>query len=98
MWINALRASSGRLTIAAMLLMGFLNSSLAGPPYRTDDPEPTDYGHYEIYAFTNGIVAEDGTSGASGIDFNYGGHQIFSSPQRSPWDIPFPMEAPSWVG
>jgi hypothetical protein len=73
MWISALRASSGRLTIAAMLLMGFLNSSLAGPPYRTDDPEPTDYGHYEIYAFTNGIVAEDGTSGASGIDFNYGG-------------------------
>jgi len=53
--------------------VGFLNPALAGPPYRTDDPEPTDYGHYEIYAFTNGIAAEDGTSGAGGIDFNYGG-------------------------
>jgi hypothetical protein len=69
----ALRACLGWLTVAAMSLMGFLNSALAGPPYRTDDPEPTDYGHYEIYAFTNGIVAEDGTSGAGGIDFNYGG-------------------------
>jgi hypothetical protein len=60
-------------TVAAMLLMRFFNSALAGPPYRTDDPEPTDYGHYEVYAFTNGIVADDGTSGAGGIDFNYGG-------------------------
>jgi Putative MetA-pathway of phenol degradation len=47
--------------------------SFAGPPYRSDDPEPTDYQHYEIYAFTNGIINQDGTSGAGGIDFNYGG-------------------------
>jgi Putative MetA-pathway of phenol degradation len=73
MWINALRASLGRLTVAVMSLVGFLNPTLAGPPYRTDDPEPTDYGHYEIYAFSNGIVADDGTTGAGGIDFNYGG-------------------------
>jgi hypothetical protein len=25
--------------------------ALAGPPYITDDPEPTDTGHYEIYFF-----------------------------------------------
>ena len=73
MRINGPRPSLGRLTIAATLLMGFLNPALAGPPYRTDDPEPTDYEHYEIYAFTNGIVAGDGTNGAGGIDFNYGG-------------------------
>jgi hypothetical protein len=71
--INALRASLGQLTVAAISLMAFLNSALAGPPYRTDDPEPTDYGHYEIYAFSNGIVTENGTTGAGGIDFNYGG-------------------------
>jgi len=47
-------------------------TALAGPPYVSDDPEPTDYQHYEIYLFTNGMNARDGTGGASGIDFNYG--------------------------
>jgi hypothetical protein len=44
----------------------------AGPPYVSDDPEPTDYQHYEIYVFTDGMNGREGTSGASGIDFNYG--------------------------
>jgi hypothetical protein len=39
----------------------------------TDDPVPTDYQHFEIYTFTGGTTARDGTGGASGIDFNYGG-------------------------
>lgn len=46
--------------------------ALAGPPYVTDDPEPTDYHHFEIYLFTGGTHARGDTSGASGIDFNYG--------------------------
>ncbi len=44
----------------------------AGPPYVSDDPETTDYRHYEIYAFTQGVRTDAGTSGSSGIDFNYG--------------------------
>jgi hypothetical protein len=44
-----------------------------GPPYLSDDPEPTDYKHFEIYAFSNGTVTRDGTSGEGGIGFNYGG-------------------------
>jgi Putative MetA-pathway of phenol degradation len=47
--------------------------ALAGPPYVTDDPEPTDTGHFEIYAFAAGTNTREGTSGAGGIDFNYGG-------------------------
>jgi hypothetical protein len=91
MWIIALRGSLGRLTVAAMLLMGFFNSALAGPPYRTDDPEPTDYGHYEVYAFTNGVVAEDGTSGAvGGIDFNYGGAPNLQLSANLPVGYTFP--------
>lgn len=46
---------------------------VAGPPYFSDDPEPTPYRHYEIYLFTNGTTTRDGTRGAAGIDFNYGG-------------------------
>ena len=45
----------------------------AGPPYVTDDPEPTDNGHYEVYAFDAGTSAHDGIEGQAGIDCNYGG-------------------------
>jgi hypothetical protein len=44
----------------------------AGPPYISDDPETTDYQHYEIYAYTDGTTTRGGTAGEAGIDFNYG--------------------------
>src|SRR5271155_4034974 len=47
--------------------------ALAGPPYVSDDPEPTDYKHFEIYSFSDGITSNNGKSGEAGIDFNYGG-------------------------
>ena len=46
--------------------------ALAGPPYMTDDPAPTDTGHWEIYAFG---AAEGRRSAADtdvGVDLNYG--------------------------
>jgi hypothetical protein len=46
---------------------------MAGPPYLTDDPEPTDYKHFEIYNFTNGTATRADTNGEAGIDINYGG-------------------------
>jgi hypothetical protein len=49
-----------------------MEPAFAGPPYVSDDPEPTDYKHFEIYTFTNGTATRDGTAGQSGIDFNYG--------------------------
>src|SRR6202041_3396059 len=57
---------------AGLGLVLLTRSAIAGPPYVSDDPEPTDYKHFEIYAFTNGLTARDGTAGQSGIDFNYG--------------------------
>ena len=60
-----------RLIIAACLL-GTV-PAMAGPPYLSDDPQPTDYQHFEIYAFGQATRAAAGTSGATGIDFNYGG-------------------------
>jgi hypothetical protein len=53
-------------------LVGFTQAALAGPPYVSDDPEPTDYKHYEIYTFSSGTASRDGRSGDMGIDFNYG--------------------------
>jgi hypothetical protein len=36
---------------AAVLIPGAAN---AGPPFRTDDPEPVEYQHYEFYTFSTG--------------------------------------------
>ncbi len=46
----------------------------AGPPYQTDDPEPTAYRHFEIYVFgTYGNAAGEGVSGnLPSIEINYG--------------------------
>lgn len=45
----------------------------AGPPYVTDDPEPTAPGHWEVYAFVNGSHVSGSTAGQGGLDLNYGG-------------------------
>jgi hypothetical protein len=59
--------------VAGALLLATSAPAWAGPPYQTDDPEPTELGHWEIYAF----ATADGRSGdidsASGFDLNYGG-------------------------
>ncbi|HEX4302151.1 MAG TPA: transporter [Rhizomicrobium sp.] len=59
-------------SFAAALFVSAATPALAGPPYVTDDPEPTELGHFEIYAFAGGSVARDGSGGEGGIDFNYG--------------------------
>jgi hypothetical protein len=64
------RAHSGAL--AGFILAIWIQSAFAGPPYVADDPEPTDYQHFEIYTFNLGTTTRGGTSGESGIDFNYG--------------------------
>lgn len=58
---------------ALFLLMTLLaRPALAGPPYVSDDPEPTDTHHFEIYAFNSGTTTRAGTAGETGIDLNYG--------------------------
>jgi hypothetical protein len=46
--------------------------SWAGPPYLTDDPAPTDIGHWEIYAFTSGGGHRSTADADAGFDLNYG--------------------------
>lgn len=48
-------------------------SAFAGPPFRTDDPEPVGYRHGEVYLFTAGTRDEEGVSGVGpAVEFNYG--------------------------
>lgn len=47
--------------------------ALAGPPYITDDPEPTDTGHWENYLFVEGArTAGQRFTPIAGIEVNYG--------------------------
>lgn len=64
-----------RLSIIA-LLATLATSARAGPPFRTDDPEPVEYRHSEIYLAwqgTSGHAAPD-TDGGSlpQLELNYG--------------------------
>jgi len=48
-------------------------TAYAGPPFLTDDPEPTDTGHWEIYAPFADISGKGRTfDGATGAELNYG--------------------------
>lgn len=58
------------LTIGLAL---FAVPAAAGPPYVTDDPQPTDLGHYEVYFYGAASEVPGAVSGAGGVDFNYGG-------------------------
>ena len=45
----------------------------AGPPFITDDPEPVDLGHWEVYGFSAGTHTAADTGGTlGGIEVNYG--------------------------
>lgn len=68
----------------------------AGPPFRTDDPEPVEYQHWEYYTFTTGTHVDGDTGGvAPAMEFNYGlipngqfhlvvPHGTFDSPTGGP--------------
>lgn len=59
--------------LAAVSALAFVpTAAIAGPPYETDDPEPTEVGHFEIYSFAALEGASGGRSGAAGFDLNYG--------------------------
>lgn len=57
-------------TLAAVLAPQL---ALAGPPFLTDDPEPTDTGHWEIYApALDGAGKGRNFDGSLGAELNYG--------------------------
>ena len=58
--------------VAALAITGTAVPALAGPPYLTDDPVPTDTGHWEIYAFTAAEGRRSTVDLDAGFDLNYG--------------------------
>jgi hypothetical protein len=93
--VDNVRPGSVLILAAAALIS---TAAWAGPPYVTDDPEPTDYHHFEIYAFTGGTAARNDTSGASGLDFNYGGVPDLQLTAVLPLEYDAPSGSPTVLG
>jgi hypothetical protein len=64
---------AARLGLIGLALLAAPFPAWAGPPFLTDDPEPTETGHWEIYA---PLIEADGQgddfAGAVGVELNYG--------------------------
>ena len=51
-------------TLLALWFLTWMGAPLwAGPPFRTDDPQPVDLGHLELYLFSTGERRSDGGAG-----------------------------------
>jgi hypothetical protein len=68
--------TSGLLRIILLTFVGYLvlpGVAFAGPPYLTDDPEPTEYQHWENYLFSMGDHEHGGyTIYGPAVEVNYG--------------------------
>src|ERR1700761_8088927 len=88
----------GAWILGLAMAMALSQPAFAGPPYVTDDPEPTDYKHFEIYGFAGGTATRDGSDSAGGIDFNYGGAPDLQLTAVVPFGVSHAKGAPSVAG
>ena len=89
-------AAALALCAAAILATGPAN---AGPPFRTDDPEPVDYQHWEIYGFSTATQVKDDFGGiAFGVEVNYGAAPNLQLHMIVPLAFDDPKGAGSQVG
>ena len=82
--VRACKRSLRALVFALPLILSA--PAWGGPPFMTDDPEPVDYGHWEIDAFSAGAYRAADVSGVGpALEVNYGVaenvqlHSIFNS-------------------
>jgi Putative MetA-pathway of phenol degradation len=87
-----------RAALGFCLSLLLAQPAFAGPPYVSDDPEPTDYRHFEIYTFNSGTSTRSGTDGETGIDFNYGGAPDLQLTATLPLGFSFPVGESTQIG
>jgi hypothetical protein len=67
------RQRLGLAAAVAVFALAAARPTLAGPPFITDDPEPVDLGHWEVYGFSSGEFAKGDANGQGpSIEINYG--------------------------
>lgn len=84
------------LTLTLLVALG--TSLWAGPPFHTDDPEPVELGHLELYLFAAGVRAQGSSGAGPALEFNYG---ILPDTQFHlvvPWAYDRPRGQPSQGG
>ncbi len=68
--MRSVSARTAPLVVSSLL---FAATLLAGPPFVTDDPEPVDFHHWEVYLASQPARDPDGWSGtAPHVEVNYG--------------------------
>lgn len=69
-------ARSRNFALRSLLIAGaamVATPAWAGPPFMTDDPEPTETGHWEVYApLVDGEGNGANFEGSAGVEINYG--------------------------
>src|ERR1700739_3102617 len=86
------------VAFAAPLLAVLAGAPKAGPPFVTDDPEPTAYGHFEIYLYTDGVAERDGFEAAApALEINYGALPDLQVSAALPLDVAVPKGTPARV-
>ena len=81
----------------ALLFVPF--AALAGPPFLTDDPEPVEYKHWEIYVASMSEEQHGGVSmTAPHVDVNYGIAPNFQLHVTTPMEYINPPGRPSHYG
>jgi hypothetical protein len=78
------------------VVIGCAAPTWAGPPYVTDDPEPTDTGHWEDRVFVSGTNLAGETAGQAGFDINYGAAKDLQLTLIAPLD--YDTAAPDRIG
>ncbi len=92
-----MRVKSLALGAAGLLMLSL--PALAGPPFVTDDPEPVELGHWEVYGFSAGTQVQGDRSGTlTGIEVNNGAAPGLQLHAIVPLAFDAPKNAPTVTG
>lgn len=75
------------------------HAAWAGPPFRTDDPEPVELHHLEVYGFTQITeTGHDATGAEPGVEVNYGAAPNLQLHLAAPLAVDRPSGGPAAFG
>jgi Putative MetA-pathway of phenol degradation len=88
------------LCLIALIFLLCQTKVWAGPPFETDDPEPTDYQHWEIYLGATGVQTQgEGWLGTGPfLELNYGGFPDTQLSLTQQLAFSAPLDGPSAYG
>jgi hypothetical protein len=90
---------ASRVAIGMTLSALAATAAIAGPPFRTDDPEPVGYQNFEFYTFTAATRVTGDTAGVGpAFEFNYGPTEDLQLHLVAPFAFDSPSGEPDHFG